>query len=45
MTESRIQPELCPRDFCMFDVILLQIDLNTLSMSLSLIIVSAFEFK
>ena len=44
MTESVIQPEPFPKYFCMFDVTVVYIDLNTLSsMSLSLIIVSAFE--
>ena len=37
MTESIIQPEPCLRDFCMFDLIVLSIDLNTSSMSFSLI--------
>ena len=44
MTESIIQPELCPRDFSMSDIIVLWIDSNILSMSFSLIIISAFEF-
>ena len=45
MTESVIQPELLYRDFCITDIIVLEIDSNTSSMPLSLIIVSAFEFE
>ena len=45
MTESIIPPELFPRDFHMFDMIAVQVDSNTSSMSLSLIIVSLFELK
>ena len=29
MTESIIQPEHFPKDFCMFIIIVVQIDLNT----------------
>ena len=43
MTESIIQSEPFPKDFCMFNITVLKIDLNITSMSLSLIIVSAFE--
>ena len=42
MTESIIQPETFPTDFCMFAIIVVQSDLNTFSMSLSSIIISAF---
>ena len=45
MTESIIKPEVFPKDFCIFDIIVVQIDSNTSSMSLSLIIISAFEFE
>ena len=45
MTESVIHPEPIPKDFCMFAIIVVWIDLNTLSMSLSLIIISAFELQ
>ena len=45
MTESIIQPEHCRKDFCMFDIAVLWIDLNASSMSLSSIIVPAFEFE
>ena len=45
MTESVIQPEPFPRNSCMFDVIVLQFNSNTSSMSLSLRIVSPFEFE
>ena len=43
MTESLIQSKPFPKDFCMSDIIVVYIDSNTWSMSLSLIIVSAFE--
>ena len=44
MTESIIQPKPFPKNFYLFDITLVYIDLNTLSsMSLSLILVSAFE--
>ena len=46
LTESIIQPKPFPKDFCMFDIIdKVQTDWNASSMSLSLIIVSAFECK
>ena len=45
MPESVIHPEPFPRDICMFDVTFVQIDLNKLSMSLLLAIVSAVEFE
>ena len=45
LAESIIQPEPCVRYFCMFDIILLYVDLNISSSSLSLIVVSAFELK
>ena len=45
MTESIIQPESFPKDFCMFDIIVVKTDWNTSSMSLSLIIIFAFEFE
>ena len=44
-TESAIQPKPFPRDFCMFDIIELQIDSNASSLLLTLIIASAFEFE
>ena len=34
-----------PKDFCMFKIVVLDIDSNTSSVSLSLIIVSAFKFE
>ena len=34
MTESIIQAEPFPKDFCMFDIIVVKIDSNTSSMSL-----------
>ena len=37
MTTSIIQPEQFPNDFCMFYVTVVQIDLNTSSISLSMI--------
>ena len=40
MTESIIQPEPFPKDFCMFEI-----DSNTSSVSFWLIVVSAFEFE
>ena len=43
ITESLIEVEPCPTDFCMLDKIVLYIESNTASMSLSLIIVSAFK--
>ena len=44
MTQSVIQPGLFPKNFCVIDITVVQIDLNILSsVSLSLIIVSAFE--
>ena len=43
-TESIIQPEPFPKDSFMFDIILVEIDSNTSSISLSLISISAFEF-
>ena len=42
MTESIVQPELFPKDVCMYNITVI-INLNTSSMSLSLIIISAFE--
>ena len=45
MTESIIEPELLSRDFCITDIIVLEIDSNTSSMPLPLIIASAFEFE
>ena len=45
MTESAMQPEAFPKDFCMFDTIVVQIDLNRSLMTLSLIIVSAFGYE
>ena len=45
MTESIIQQESCPLDFCMFVIKVLKIDSNTSPMLLSSIIVSAFEFE
>ena len=45
MTESLIQSEPFPRDICMFVIIVVKIDSNTLSMSLSFIIISAFQFE
>ena len=45
MTESVIQAESFTIDFSMFYMIVLKINLNTSSMSLSMIIISAFEFK
>ena len=44
MTVSIIQPEPLAKDFCMSDIIVVWIDSNTSSMSLLLIIISAFEF-
>ena len=44
MTESIIQPEPFSKIFCMFDIIVVQIDLNTLSsMSVSLTTIFVFE--
>ena len=43
MTESIMQPQAFPKDFYMFDTIVVQIDLNRSLMTLSLIIVSAFD--
>ena len=40
MTESIIQPAPFPKDFCRFDIVLLEIHSNVF---LSLITVSAFE--
>ena len=45
MTESVIHPEPFSKNFCIFAIILVQIDLNTFLMSLSLIIISAFELE
>ena len=45
MTESIIQPEPFREDFCMLDIIVEKIYSSTSSMSLSLKIISAFEFK
>ena len=45
MTESITQHEPFLKDFCMFAIIVVWIDLNLLSMSLSLIIISAFELE
>ena len=45
MVESIIHPEPSLRDFDIFHIIMLQTDLNTSSMSLSLKIVSAFEVE
>ena len=38
MTKTIILSKLFPEDFCMFDIIVVYIDLNTSSMSLSLTI-------
>ena len=32
MTESIIEPKTCPRDFVMFDIMVIYIDSNTSSM-------------
>ena len=45
MTESIIQPEPFREDFCMLDIIVEKIHSSTSSMSLSLKIISTFEFK
>ena len=45
MTESITQLDSVPRDFCMFFIVVTQIDSNASSILLSLIIVSAFEFE
>ena len=45
MTESIIQPEPFPKGFCMFDITVVLIDLNTSSMPLSLIFISAFSLN
>ena len=45
MTESIIQPEPFPKISGMCHIIVVEIDSNTSSMSLLLIIVSAFECK
>ena len=45
MNELIIQPEPGTTYFCMFDIIVVYIDLNTSLMSLSLIIFFAIEFK
>ena len=45
MTELIIQAELFPKDFCMFDMIVEQFDSNTLSMSHSLVIISALSLN
>ena len=45
MTESIIQHEPFPKDFCVFDIVVIYIDSNTSLMSLSLIIIYPFEFK
>ena len=43
LTESIIQLEAFHKDFCIFDIITVQIDSNASSISLSLVTVSAFE--
>ena len=43
MTESIIQHQSFSKCFCIFDIVVVQIDSNKSSMSLSLIIVSGFE--
>ena len=43
ITESIIQPERFPKNFCMFDVLVVYIDSSTSSTSLSLITPSAFD--
>ena len=45
MTKSIIHPETFHKDFCMFDIIVEQTGSSTSSMSISLIIISAFELK
>ena len=45
MNESILQTQSFPRDFCMFDIIVAYIDSNSSSVSLSLTVVSAFQFK
>ena len=40
-----IHPEPLPKGFCMFVKIVVYIDLNTSSMSLALVIISAFELE
>ena len=45
MTESLIQLKPFHKDFCMFDIIVVQIDPNASLMTLSLIAVSTFEFR
>ena len=45
MTESIIQPKPFPKDFYVFDIIVIKIDWNISSMSLSLIIIFAFELE
>ena len=44
MTKSIIQTESFPKNFCTFGITVVLVDLNR-SMSLSLIIISAFEFE
>ena len=43
MAELIIKTEHFSKDFCMFDMILVKVYSNTLSMTLLLIIVSAFK--
>ena len=43
MTKSMFQPETFPEDFCMYEITVALIGSNILSMSLFLVIVSAFE--
>ena len=43
MTESIIQLKPFPSDFCMFDIVALDIDSNTSSLLLSLKFLSAFK--
>ena len=45
MAESIIHPEPFPKDFFMFAVIVVWIDLNAFSMLLSLITISGFELQ
>ena len=45
MTKPIIQPEPFPKDSSMFDITEVQTDLSTPSVSLSLIVISAFEFE
>ena len=45
MSESIIQHESLPKMFWMFDIIVVWTDSNTSSVSVSLIIVSTYEFE